>query len=76
MNPIPNSNPVFSHDVEKFVFQTPDTRMVNPSMLTVKPFKVKATEKSKKTKEENKKKDEDKKKNLLSGFFDHFKSSE
>lgn len=70
MNPIPNfTNPVLSHDAVKYVYQEPDIRMVNPSRLNVKPFKVKSPEK---TKDANKKKQKDEKKKPLSGFFDLF----
>ena len=71
MNPIADPNPVFARDADKFVYQEPDTRMVNPSLLNVKPFKVKTSEEAPKTKEKNKKKEEEKKKKSH-GFFDLF----
>lgn len=70
MNPIPDpTNQVFSHDAVKYVYQESDIRMVNPSQLHVKPFRVKSPEK---TKDANKKKQKDEKKNTLRGFFDLF----
>lgn len=71
MNPIPDPNPVFARDADKFVFQEPDTRQVNPALLNVKPFKVKRSEKPQKTKDKDKKKEEGKKKKPH-GFFDLF----
>lgn len=50
MNPI--SNEMFSHDAVKYVYQDPNVRVVNYGIHPhpVKPFEVKAPEKSKKTK--------------------------
>ena len=48
MDPI--SNQSFSHDYVKFVFQTPDARVVYRATPPPKPFEVKAPEKSEKSK--------------------------
>ncbi|MBA3815871.1 MAG: hypothetical protein H0X29_05005 [Parachlamydiaceae bacterium] len=56
MNPISNSNQIFSHDAVKFVYQPDDTgqRIYQRQPLN-KPFKVKGPEKSKKTEKDMKK---------------------
>ena len=73
MNPLSNPNQVFSHDAEKYIYQEPDMRMVNPALFTAKPFKVKPPEKSKKAKKDvNKNKSQGENKEPLSGFFDLF----
>lgn len=71
MNPISDPNPVFSHDAIKYTYQKPDTRMMNPPAVNIKPFSLKAPEKSKKTKSEiDKKKKDNEKKPPLRGYFD------
>jgi hypothetical protein len=46
----------FYHDSIKYVYQDPDSRMVNPGPPAVKPFKIKAAEKTKKARNDIKKK--------------------
>ena len=48
----PTSNPIFSHDFQKFVFQEPNVRMVNMYHEQPKPFEINSPEKSKKSKKE------------------------